>query len=85
VRCANRLVAFDGPRASARWRRASSSSGPVPSDCRAHGRFDARGRGKSVQVRLDRHRGWIAAGIGLAADAALALLAGPGSRRLLSA
>ena len=36
-------------------------------------------------VRLDRHRGWIAAGIGLAAGAALALLTGPGSRRSLSA
>jgi hypothetical protein len=33
-----------------------------------------------VQVRLDRHLGWIAAGIGLAAGAAL-LLTGSGSRR----
>jgi hypothetical protein len=32
-----------------------------------------------MQVRLDRHRGWIAVGIG--PDAVLGLLAGPGSRR----
>jgi len=54
-------------------------------DWGAHGRFDARGRGKSVQVRPDRHGGWIAAENCLAAGAALALLTGPRSRRSLSA
>jgi NAD(P)-dependent dehydrogenase (short-subunit alcohol dehydrogenase family) len=49
---------------------------PVPGDFAAHGRFDARARGFSLQLWLSLHRGWLAlAGLGLAgASATLAAL-----------
>jgi hypothetical protein len=43
---------------------------PVPGDHGAHGEFDARARGRSVQVWLDTHANVIAmAGAGIAAAA----------------
>jgi NAD(P)-dependent dehydrogenase (short-subunit alcohol dehydrogenase family) len=44
---------------------------PLPGDAGTHGDFDARARRFSVQLWLNRHRGWLAAGAGLAALAAL--------------
>ncbi len=46
---------------------------PVAGDHGAHGRFDSRASGKSMQLLLTTHRGWIAAGA--AAVAALAAFA----------
>jgi NAD(P)-dependent dehydrogenase (short-subunit alcohol dehydrogenase family) len=35
---------------------------PVPGDHGAHGRFDARSRDESLEVRAAEHRGWLVAG-----------------------
>ncbi|HET7826035.1 MAG TPA: SDR family oxidoreductase, partial [Anaeromyxobacter sp.] len=44
---------------------------PLPGDRGAHGRFDGRARGRSTELWLRRHRGWLAA-----AAAAAAAIAG---------
>ena len=46
----------------------------VSGDHGAHGRFDGKARGFSLELAASRHRGWICAGIGIAAGAAAALL-----------
>jgi hypothetical protein len=38
---------------------------PLPGDRGARGAFDDRAHGGSLQVWLDRHRGWVLAGVGL--------------------
>jgi len=40
---------------------------PVAGDHGAHGRFDSRSHGTSVQFWIDRHRTWVAIGAGIAA------------------
>jgi NAD(P)-dependent dehydrogenase (short-subunit alcohol dehydrogenase family) len=40
---------------------------PLPGDHGTHGDFDSRAYDNSWQVWLDRHRGWVLAGVGLAA------------------
>jgi hypothetical protein len=55
---------YDG---AADSRRRDNLDAPVPGDHGAHGAFDDRAVDRSLQVELDRHRGWILAGIGLAA------------------
>lgn len=52
---------------------------PVPGDFGAHGRFDDIADPASVQMWLNRNRGWVAAGAGVALGAGLMLLRG-GSR-----
>lgn len=54
---------------------------PVAGDHGAHGRFDARASGVSVQAKLNMHRGWVAAGAvaGLALAGMLATRDGNGS------
>jgi NAD(P)-dependent dehydrogenase (short-subunit alcohol dehydrogenase family) len=46
--------------------RPDSLLAPVPGDPGAHGRFDARARGRSLQGWANTHRGWLAAAAGLA-------------------
>ena len=45
--------------------RPNNLDSPVPGDHGAHGDFDARAHNWSFQARLDRHRGWIFAALGL--------------------
>jgi NAD(P)-dependent dehydrogenase (short-subunit alcohol dehydrogenase family) len=52
---------------------------PVSGDAGAHGDFDSRARGGSLQVWLDRHPGLVLAGIGLAALFGAALFRRNGS------
>lgn len=59
----------------ARPDRPSNLFEPVPGDPGAHGRFDARSHGRSVQFELSKHRGVALAGAGLVAGIALAALA----------
>lgn len=49
---------------------------PVPGDHGAHGRFDERAKGRSTQVWLNLHRGWLAAGAAMV-GVALAARRGP--------
>jgi NAD(P)-dependent dehydrogenase (short-subunit alcohol dehydrogenase family) len=51
----------------------------------AHGRFDCMARSNSLELWASMHRGWLCAGFGLAAGTALALFAGRGAKRALSA
>jgi NADP-dependent 3-hydroxy acid dehydrogenase YdfG len=46
---------------------------PLPGDAGAHGRFDGRSRGRSLQLIGTTHRGALALGAGLAAAAVMAL------------
>lgn len=48
--------------------------GPVPGDHGAHGDFDARAHGRSVQLWANTHRGWLAAAAAAAGVAGAALL-----------
>ena len=51
----------------------------------AHGRFDREARGRSLGLWASLHRGWLCAGIGLAAGAVLATITGRRTRRLIPA
>jgi len=70
---------YDGP---ADPDRPNNLYGPLPGDHGAHGEFDDRASASSWQVWLDRHRGWVLAGVGLAGLLGLALSrrAGRGGR-----
>jgi short-subunit dehydrogenase len=57
----------------------------VPGNEGAHGRFDAVATPASAELWMTRQRGWICAGIGLAAGVAAALLTGRGAREALPA
>ncbi|HEV2856450.1 MAG TPA: SDR family oxidoreductase [Thermoanaerobaculia bacterium] len=59
---------------------------PVPGDPGAHGTFDERAKGRSLQLWANLHRGWLALGIGiLGTVVAGAALRGRPSHRLSSA
>ena len=47
---------------------------PVPGDHGAHGIFDERAHAESFQLWQTTHRGWVTAGVGVAALACLAFL-----------
>jgi hypothetical protein len=53
---------YDGPAGPGR---PDNLHGPLPGDHGAHGDVDDRAHVGSVQVWLDRHRGWVLAGAGL--------------------
>ena len=55
----------------------------VPGRHAAHGRFDREARPHSIELWASLQRGWLFAGIGVAAGAAIAMLADRGSRRAL--
>jgi NADP-dependent 3-hydroxy acid dehydrogenase YdfG len=56
-------------------RRQDNLSRPVPGDHGAHGPFDDRARGHSVQLWLSQNRGWLLGAAGAAAAAGLGLAA----------
>jgi NAD(P)-dependent dehydrogenase (short-subunit alcohol dehydrogenase family) len=57
----------------------------VPGRYGAHGRFDHIARGHSLELWASLHRGWLLAGLGLAAGAAAAWLGSRGRRSVLTA